>query len=66
MSVVDSESTPFLLSRIQLEEWDAIIGVRDNILTLELGGEMIRYTTPCSLSNLMSLDLVIHRELVLA
>ena len=65
-SVVDSEGTPFLLSRSQPEEWGAIIGPRDNILTLKLGGEMIRYTAPCSSSNLMLLDLVDHRELVLA
>ena len=64
-SVVDSESTPFLLSRSQLEEWNAAIGVRDNILTLKLGNEMIKYTAPCSSSNLMLLDLVYHRELVL-
>ena len=64
-SVVDSESTPFLLSRRQLEEWDAVIGVRDNILTLKLDNEMIKYTAPCSSSNLMLLDLVYHRELVL-
>ena len=63
-SVVDSESTPFLLSRSQLEEWDAMIGVRDIILTLNLGGEMIKYTAPCSSSNLMLLDLVNHREFV--
>ena len=64
-SVVDSELTPFLLSRSQLEEWDAVIGVRDNILTLKLGNEMRKYTAPCSSSNLMLLDLVYHRELVL-
>ena len=64
-SVVDSESTPFLLSRRQLEEWDAVIGVRDNILTLKLNNEMIKYTAPCSSSNLMLLDLVYHRELVI-
>ena len=64
-SVVDSESTPFFLSRSQLEEWDAVIGVRDNILTLKLGDEMIKYTAPCSSSNLMLLDLVYHQELVL-
>ena len=65
-SVVDSESTPFLLSRRQLEEWDAVIGVRDNILTLKLGDEMIKYTAPCWSSNLMLLDLVNHKQLVLA
>ena len=64
-SVVDSKSTPFLLSRRQLEEWDTVIGVRDNILTLKLGHEVIKYTAPCSSSNLMLLDLVYHRELVL-
>ena len=64
-SVLDSESTPVLLSRSQLEEWNAVIGVRDNILTLKLGNEMIKYTAPCSSSNLMLLDLVYHRELVL-
>ena len=64
-SVVDSESTPFLLSRRQLEGWDAVIRVRDNILTLKLDNEMIKYTAPCSSSNLMLLDLVYHRELVL-
>ena len=65
-SVVDSESTPFLLSRSQLEKWDAIIGVRDNILTLKIGGQTIKYTAPCSASNLMLLDLVNHKHLVLA
>ena len=64
-SVVDSELTPFLLSRRQLEEWDAVIGVRDNILTLKLDDEMIKYTAPCSSSNLMLLDLVYNSELVL-
>ena len=65
-SVLDSDSTPFLLSRSQLEEWDAIIGVRDNIITLKLGGQTIKYTAPCSSSNLMLLDLVNHKELVVA
>ena len=64
-SVVDCESTPFLLSSRQLEKWAAVIGVRDNILTLKLGQEMIKYTAPFSSSNLMLLDLVYHRELVL-
>ena len=53
------------MSRRQLEEWDAVIGERDNILTLKLDDEVIRYTAPCSSSNLMLLDLVYHRELVL-
>ena len=49
-----------------MEEWDAIIGVRDNILTLKIGGQKIEYTAPCSASNLMLLDLVNHKQLVLA
>ena len=65
-SVVDSDSRPFLLSSSQLEEWDAVIGVCDNILTLKLGGEMMKYTAPCSPSNLMLLDLVNRRQLVQA
>ena len=46
-SVVDSESKPFLVSISQLEEWDAVIRVRDNIPTTNIGGQTIKYTAPC-------------------
>ena len=65
-SVWDGYSTPFLLSCSQLQQWDAVIGVRDNVLTLKIGGQTIEYTCPCSKSNLMLLDLLGHNELKLA
>ena len=64
-SVLDSKSTLFLVSISQLEEWDAVIRVRDNILTTNMGGQTIKYTAPCPTSNLMLLHLVGHKELVL-
>ena len=65
-SVVEGDTTPFLLSREQLAKWDAVIGVRDNSLTMKIGGQLIKYTCPCSKSNLMLLDLLDHKELNVA
>ena len=65
-SVVEGDPTPFLLSREQLAEWDAVIGVRDSSLTMNIGGQLIKYTCPCSRSKLMLLDLLNHKELNVA
>ena len=65
-SVVEGDTTPFLLSREQLSEWDAVIGVRDSSLTMNIGGQLIKYTCPCSRSKLMLLDLLNHKELNVA
>ena len=62
-SVVEGDSTPFLISREQLAKWDAVIGVKDNELTLTIEGQLIRYVCPASSSNLMLLDLLGHKEL---
>ena len=62
-SVVEGDSTPFLISREQLAKWDAVIGVKDNELTLTIEGQLIKYVCPASSSNLMLLDLLGHKEL---
>ena len=65
-SVVEGDFTPFLLSREQLAKWDAVVGVRDNSLTMKIGGQLIKYNCPCSKLNLMLLDLLNHKELKVA
>jgi hypothetical protein len=62
-SVVEGDSTPFLISREQLAKWDAVIGVKENELTLTIDGQLIKYVCPASSSNLMLLDLLGHKEL---
>ena len=57
-SVVEGDSTPFLSSREQLAKWDAVIGVRDNELTLTIDGQLIKYICPVSSSDLVLLGLL--------
>ena len=58
VSVVSGSQTPLLISKAQLSEWDAIIDVKKNQLSMNLNDKKITFVCPDTKSKLMIIPIL--------